>query len=818
MLAEFACSAPVSVGNICSTGIQRSAWYYDSARSTCTQFTYLGCGGTANRFSNKMSCISMCIRSTTLGNCPLGMSPHLTPGKTTPQSCTLNVSGTCGGSSSCVRSTSNTPICCDTTATCPNGRTTYIIPGMVLTPNISIRGFYLCCSSWNSNSVALKPAALTNSCPKNVRSNRQSCTVNAVDECPIGYTCIPRKNAPQRGSCCAIQPTCLLGKAKFIKNEQVQICGPELDVCAQGSSCIMSSISSVYICCQLASPIASTRPPQNSPAHRCANGRTPFYDPGRWIMCSAVYYVWLCFIFWLLVNIQRPTCSRFPRQCITTLRGQCPRSFACKAAQSGGLFYCCPVSPNECANGQKAFIPAGSSFPQTCSSYEGSNCAPGYSCQDSADGSTSLCCADATSVNVDMFVTAICPVGSSAYMYGSRPLACPPGSTRCPHGYACTQSNVPNLHLCCSSLVPQMPACTDGTPYIDPVSNGVQFCAPNSFGCPQGFHCQQSTLNGQYICCTLGQLNIRYTGYCPIGQIPYINRITGEPRTCHMSLYPCPTTAPYMCIYSSEKLDSYCCAPIDTAIQRTPDYPVQREDFSGCPSGSKPLVNSFGQIQQCNPGQCPASFICHFASQKGLLYIGQKGCQANEQCSLKLAEARCDEGYCVCPRHKLIHQSKCVTHCPDGFVNIAARCHDLTTVVFMDSVDERNNGTIGGFCEATPIVEKQCRVENAYCNERSITCQCKAGYELHINFGDKNDAGLCIRIKDSRFTGEREQPTTNEAIGDNDPQKYFIIGGERQMSNGTGYVPNVPLRIEDEPDDFERYLFQSDDQPAQIAV
>lgn len=96
-----------------------------------------------------------------------------------------------------------------------------------------------------------------------------------------------------------------------------------------------------------------------------------------------------------------------------------------------------------------------------------------FSCQDSADGSTSLCCADATSVNVDMFVTAICPVGSSAYMYGSRPLACPPGSTRCPHGYACTQSNVPNLHLCCSSLVPQMPACTDGTPYIDP---GISLC------------------------------------------------------------------------------------------------------------------------------------------------------------------------------------------------------------------------------------------------------------------------------------------------------------------------------------------------------
>uniref|UniRef100_A0A914ZI90 BPTI/Kunitz inhibitor domain-containing protein n=2 Tax=Parascaris univalens TaxID=6257 RepID=A0A914ZI90_PARUN len=345
--AEFACSAPVSVGNVCSAGIQRTAWYYDSVRSTCAQFTYLGCGGTANRFSNKLSCNSMCIRSTNLGNCPLGMTPHLIPGETTPQSCTLNVSGTCGGSSSCVRSTSNTPICCDTTATCPNGRTTYIIPGsnspVSCQPNSSncpagneclqssIRGFYLCCSSWNRNSVALKPAAVTNSCPKNIRSNGQSCTVNAVDECPVGYTCIPRKNAPQRGICCAIQPICLLGKAKFIRDEQVQICGPELDVCPEGTSCIMSSISSVFICCHLASPIATTRSPQSSPTHRCANGRTPFFDPG----------------------------SRFPRQCITTLRGQCPRSFACKSAQSGGLFYCCPVSPNECANGQKAFIPAG---------------------------------------------------------------------------------------------------------------------------------------------------------------------------------------------------------------------------------------------------------------------------------------------------------------------------------------------------------------------------------------------------------------------------------------------------------------------------
>ncbi|KHN74923.1 Uncharacterized protein ZC84.1 [Toxocara canis] len=841
---QFACSMPMNTGNACSQGIQRTAWYYDSTRHRCVQFTYLGCGGTANRFADQATCISMCIKSINLGNCPLGMTPHMTVGQTIAQTCTLNVIGTCPPPSSCVRSTRNTPICCNTAATCPNGRTAYIIPGSDSPINChpdashcpsgndclesSVRGFYLCCSIWSSDSVAFKPTAVTSGCPLNIRSNGQSCSINAVNGCPTGYTCIPRKGSTRRGTCCATQPKCLLGKANFISNEQVQICGPELDGCPQGSSCILSSVSSVYICCQLASPIASTKLPQSSPTHRCANGKTPFYDPG----------------------------SRFPRQCITSLHGQCPKSFACKPAQSGGLFYCCPVSPNECASGQKAYIPQGSNFPQTCSFFGTNNCAPGYSCQASADGSTSLCCADTASANIgvpDISVTPICPMGSSAYMYGGRPLACPPGSTRCPNGYACVQSSIPHLHLCCSSAVPQAPMCTAGTPYIDPVTNGVQFCIPNGFGCPQGFHCQRSTLSGQHICCTVGQLNTRYMGYCPMGQIPFVSRVTGEPRTCHMTLYPCPNTAPYRCIYSSEKLDSYCCAPIDTAITNTPNYYLQREDISGCPTGSKPLVNSLGQPQQCNPGQCPASFMCHFAAQKSrwqccstdtifrkapksndplqcesgsasingrcmrLLYIGQKGCQVNEQCSLKLAEARCEEGYCVCPRHKLIHQSKCVTHCPDGFVNIAARCHDLTTVVFMDSVDERNNGTIGGFCEATLIVEKQCNVENAFCNERSITCQCKPGFELQINFGDKNDTGSCIKIENSKFDSEKQLPTTRQLIDDDDTQ-YFILGEDEPTTSDIDSARNVSLIANDEPNDLERFLFQVDDQPTQVPL
>lgn len=49
-----------------------------------------------------------------------------------------------------------------------------------------------------------------------------------------------------------------------------------------------------------------------------------------------------------------------------------------------------------------------------------------------------------------------------------------------------------------------------------------------------------------------------------------------------------------------------------------------------------------------------------------VLYLGQKGCTENDQCSMRVTEARCEQNYCVCPRNKLIHQSKCVTHCPEG--------------------------------------------------------------------------------------------------------------------------------------------------------
>lgn len=123
-----------------------------------------------------------------------------------------------------------------------------------------------------------------------------------------------------------------------------------------------------------------------------------------------------------------------------------------------------------------------------------------------------------------------------------------------------------------------------------------------------------------------------------------------------------------------------------------------------------------------------------------MYFVGQQGCETDAQCNQRTNGTYCYKNYCSCSPGQLIYESKCVTQCPEGFLNIAGRCHDLTTVVFMDSVDERENGTIGGFCHNTVVQEEQCSIKNSYCNQRSITCQCQPGFELHMDFGNKNDS------------------------------------------------------------------------------
>ncbi|VDO19204.1 unnamed protein product, partial [Heligmosomoides polygyrus] len=752
--SETACSATMSRGNVCSGSPLRTMWHYDQSQRKCNQFAYNGCGGTPNRFTSRKACMSTCVSSTLSGACPRGMTPHIEDGDTVVKACTLNVMGTCPVSASCVRSTTNQPICCQTVTSCPDNRMPYFIPGSssVVACNVdadecpagnacvessSVPGFHMCCSS--EGAVSRRPisgfgssrkepntlAALIKSispCPAQLITNGQTCTANAVGDCPRNYLCF-RDAGYEHGSCCRTgPPKCSIKQyvPVFISGTQVQICQVDLGGCPRDSRCMTSNIARVSVCCKL----------YESPSAARSGGN----------------------------NVSSET-----------------------------------VLQPKCKNGDRPFVRGAGVF--ECS-FAQNDCPSGYKCEFSSTGQA-VCCGDSDSIR--------CPAGSKTFEYGGRPLACPVGSTKCPNGYHCVASMNPQYHLCCSTGPHmQLPKCLGGSAFVDPAFNQPQFCSPLRDSCPVGYQCLESDYPGQYICCTQGDLSETFKGYCPPNQIPFVSR-EGFPPTCHMQMNPCPTTAPYICIYSAMRQNSFCCAPIDTTFPNILDpslaaspmrkmgyelptiptlppsnpyagmsqtypggpiapgmgsvaipdpipgvgpekilppslatnlqmnrnggnfnynnngfgYPYQNlngftngqandrmpmnvgapdvtsQALTGCPLGSKPLVRADRSVVTCNDQSCPNGFWCVFAEKEKrfqccssssiltaptvaipiecppgfflidgkclkVLFAGQKGCLSDEQCSAREPNATCDSGYCVCPVAKpLVHGGKC---------------------------------------------------------------------------------------------------------------------------------------------------------------
>ncbi|KJH41955.1 Kunitz/Bovine pancreatic trypsin inhibitor domain protein [Dictyocaulus viviparus] len=897
-----------------------------SCRDHCVNAVETGCDGTANRFTSRKACVSTCVNSSLYGMCPRGMVPIVENGETVVKECALNIMETCPPSASCVRSTTNQPICCQPILLCPKNRIPYKIPGSTsvvacnndadecpagntCTESSSVPGFHMCCSSdrfSKSQFGGVKGPAdffSVSPCPAELTSNGQMCRVNAIGVCPRNYLCL-RDVGFEYGSCCRTgPPKCALKQyvPVFVSGIQVQICQVDLGGCPQNSRCITSNIPRVSICCRPYRPslisandgnsIINGRPAQS----KCRSGDPPLSNAVGLVKCAF---------------IQNP----------------------------------CPI---------------------------------GYKCEFSSTGEA-VCCNDFESIR--------CPVGSFAFEHGGRPLACPSGSTKCPVGFACIPSLNPQYHLCCSMssfMAQAAPQCPYGTALIDPASNQHQFCSPLRDLCPKGYRCMQSDQPGRYICCVQNAIVEQFKGYCPPNQIPYVLR-EGFPATCHMQLNPCPTTAPYMCLYSAIRQNSYCCAPINAVASNIPNLsmaasiangmpagississyhssadisqsfsneriapavgsvpipehipgfnlektfspivsnlqhninenhinnvdinrygqPYQskytystgqigqvdgnsneldticssygakilafsygsalsssttRPVFTGCSVGSKALVRADHSIVSCEEIPCPNGFICMFSEKEisfqccslplttvnvgrnqaaskavpsisdqmecptgfflfngKLLFTGQKGCLFDEQCAAREPNATCDSGYCVCPTTKpLVHEGKCISTCPDGFANIAGRCYDPTTVIFMDSVDERTNGTIGGYCLETLIEEKRCVVENSYCSEKTITCQCKVGYSLDINFANKEDK-YCFLIKyllDFIHAGTCRQDESSK-------MKFFEF---QEMSNidDEPYFIDIKLNVSEttnttleDDDDIDKYLIQTDE-------
>lgn len=846
--AQLACQTHVSLGSTCSKYKASKVWYWDEEHAECREFLFNGCGGTPNRFFSKAACLEACTKP--VGECPSGMNPFRENGMV--QECSLSIASSCPTGYSCVKSTGGVPICCQSVAKCPAPRKAYIIPGsdsfVACTPKAStcpknyecvesdkVNGFFLCCSHSNLKrgqnlgfpSTRTLPSRqkvgehLT--CPDNLESNNMKCKINSKNACENGYTCM---GVGINGVCCKGIPTCKRNlQAVFLAPKQVQLCGKGLVGCPRGSACAISSIKGVNVCCKTDTFFGNKK----SLTPKCKGNKIPFYELG----------------------------SRTAKLCEIGIKNTCPKDYICQET-SDDEYHCCPA-PDQCPNKGIAYIINGKTL--ACN-IDVNNCPSGYKCE--GDPETAICCKrplDGSS----------CPDNRKVFTMAGRPLVCPKGSKTCPNGYSCVQSLLDDhIHVCCEdgigSKVNEQPYCYQGEPYRDLFTQSFKECSREFNTCPVGFDCDESTVKGKWICCSTKLINKQYEGYCPIGQIPYVGLNSPEPPSCHMTLTPCPTSGAYTCVYSAQKQNSYCCAPIEAAVFMAPNkkLPLPEDEINnpkpnieeeiGCPTGSKPFLE-FGMPKRCSVlDPCPTEYACkqnkydasvwqccsniiiikptnydnenpsiinnnnnnqfnqfggnnfygnndggflpnnnmNFLSPnkggqlvlrvgmsssdveeldaskgcpngfsainnkcKKMYYLGQRGCEVDEQCSLTTQYAYCNKEYCACPHDKLIYNAKCVDSCPLGFLNIAGRCHDITTVMLMDSVDDRKNGTIGGFCLDTVVAEEQCLVKNSFCNEKSITCQCKPGFELEVNFDDTNDKGSCTEYEESKFTKER---------------------------------------------------------------
>jgi hypothetical protein len=104
---------------------------------------------------------------------------------------------------------------------------------------------------------------------------------------------------------------------------------------------------------------------------------------------------------------------------------------------------------------------------------------------------------------------------------------------------------------------------------------------------------------------------------------------------------------------------------------------------------------------------------------------------------------------------------------------------------------DRQNGTIGGWCLDTVVKEKQCTVEHSECSQRSLTCQCKHGYELEMDFynyeqSENATGGVCISIQDSKWHHAADEP---EMSGDS----YIFENENDEMDASKGLF----LQIDD---------------------
>uniref|UniRef100_A0A183C102 Bis(5'-nucleosyl)-tetraphosphatase [asymmetrical] n=1 Tax=Globodera pallida TaxID=36090 RepID=A0A183C102_GLOPA len=546
---------------------------------------------------------------------------------------------------------------------------------------------------------------------------------NAHDSCPSHYAC----TQPRFGSnfvCCS-NP-----------DEVCRYCCPAWDRCPPGASPFLVERSRKPLGC-------------NWMANNCPDGYTCEGSKDRAICCRMRANQLQC------PNGRAPYLyGKRPLACPTGSKRSCPAGYECTSSKNGpNQHLCCSTMEHhspECVSGY-AFVDSASGKNRICEP-SAETCPIGYRCKRSTLANTHVCC----SVALDNRYDGYCPTGQIPYAGNGpsaaaddfpAPLICHMALSPCPTNgpyhnpysaygggaaaYGSAAGTMANFSMIVASCPPwSRPLLDQNTGLGQPCSTWVR--------CPKGFTCYSNFPDGRNAhCCTTVPLDnqvvfransalaaslaegLNHQIAAPSSSLDSENQLNGaRPHSA--------AAAPFSAQFFPPKYD-----------KTTP--PIGNNDNGTLTVGSVNAtagnfaidMTALRRWERCPPNMVNIGGMC-----KRMFFLGQPGCEMDSQCSAQTNGTHCVKGYCACPTPLLVHESKCVLQCPEGFLNIAGRCHDLTSVVFMDSVEQRDNGTIGGFCLSTVVVTEQ------------------PGYELRIDdIGNRTEKGFCMAVEGSRFNG-----------------------------------------------------------------
>ncbi|KAL3124064.1 hypothetical protein niasHT_004653 [Heterodera trifolii] len=728
--------------------------------------------------------------------CPPGASPFLVEGSRKPLGCNW-MANNCPDGYTCEGS-KDRAICCRTRASqlqCPHGRAPYL--------------------------YGKRPLA----CPKGSKRS-----------CPSGYECTASKNGPNQHLCCSVVdnhlPECVSGFA-FVDpmNGKNRICDPSSESCPVGYRCKRSTLANTHVCCSVAM--------DNRYDGFCPAGQIPYMGIGPGAAADDFPAPPVCHM------ALSPCPTNGPYQCVYSAEKQHSFCCAPTTFLSGGSWsspFALAAFPPKGTNwvyqqqkGGEVIYPMdgslalqeiqqkhGQAFDRMMTMTKAEGCgSSGGEATKSAGGQQQFqgqfqgqiqgqpqqqqiygAAAAYQQPKQNQQIQGVQQRQLQQIQQATAPFAAQstpeanfggyPSNPYSAYGAAMFGNAGTAAATNVSMVVASCPPWS--RPLLDSASGLGQQCS-TWVRCPKGFTCYSNFPDGRNAhCCTTVPLDNQFVfransafssslsdGLSPNSAVASPFFSSSENQLNSASARP-PFSPPFAAQFSPPKYENRESAANGSAAGPFVRSTATTNGTTNGTSAATDLANfdiadAFRRWERCPPNMVNIGGMC-----KRMFFLGQPGCEMDSQCSAQTNGTHCIKGFCACPIPLLIHESKCVLQCPEGFLNIAGRCHDLTSVVFMDSVEQRDNGTIGGFCLPTVVVTEQCVVDNAYCSEKSMTCQCRPGFELHIDdIGNRTEKGFCVALEGSRFKGTEmlRDFVTDEATS----EKYQRIADEQPMAS-----------------------------------